>query len=452
MAFTAVNVSDQIAINGAAVVADAAAAAAAGVGAAAAGAAAGVGIGAAVAVADAGAAVEITASDGVQTLAEIVDDISVTILHNPEIDRKICFMYVCIGAFAGLVENINGNPVLEEKNYHQFPPALVHIYDTFPNSHFICIYIDPSLEQNPFVTTDPRMKSRFGDFYSYNQKSHHGNRISVFPFRKSIFVESTKYQQYHHDLCLNITPELEKLHQLAIEQNITMVYHNFTGHDDIKFIQQRFEPTITPHLDHIIYGLGCGNITGCYYDLTQPEAMFATKIVRGDVRPMISIFNIDEVVYNYLSIYGDKPDFPTFLQSIIETYDDDVSAAVIVAQINHYIATFIDIFRNNIMYLLRLAKNDEIKFLKGDKIIIDLNSYGFCHILSRDFARHISNLYKNPDENLFSSIVELIYDHYQIQFELLGYRKKMSGREFLSNIIADPDRYKWCNIFNHLIE
>ena len=162
----------------------------------------------------------------IHKLESIIDSIELKILHELE-NTPIC-IYIGIGTLAGLTRMDDGIKILDDKNYHQFPPALQQLYIKNPDTNFFCIYIDPVLENPVFITQDICLKQKLFEDNNWietdNEFCYQNNRITIYPFRYSIKVKNTNYENIDNHY-LDITECLERLHKLCIEQNILYIYH-----------------------------------------------------------------------------------------------------------------------------------------------------------------------------------------------------------------------------------
>jgi hypothetical protein len=232
------------------------------------------------------------------------------------------------------------------------------------------------------------------------------------------------------------------------------VYHDFSGNDKIKFIEQYYMNQIHDHLDHIMYGFGNGNITGCYYDYRKPETFFATNLVKKEKRYMISAFNIQKFVNEYVHFTNDMleiyPNFIIYLNNIIDMYGSD-NLDIIQSTIGTYISSFINIFKEYILYILRLMYEDNKKINSHEQVNIDLTTYGFNNILDKHLHNKIKELYDKQDNNMFTKILYEISNKYRVQFELIGYKNNMDHHTLLEYVVSNPDKYKWCASFNELL-
>lgn len=391
-----------------------------------------------------------------QELNTIIDSIELHIQHlcgeNPVL------IYIGVGTYAGLVRDENGIKILDDENYHQFPPALQKLFIEVPNLSVFCIYIDPSLENIPFITQDERMKQKMnlGHWTNHHNFCFENKRIMIYPFRHSIIVNSTKLQRYYDDRkIVNITEEIERLHQITISESCTYVYHDFSGNDNVPFIEKYFNDSIENHLNHIIYGFGNGSISGCYYDFRKPEAHLAYVIEKTQKRPMISVFNFNHTVSRYIKldnkykeIYGD---FTGYLSEITESYGEQ-NTEIITSIMCSHINNFITQFRDYILYVLRYIKDAEEKYEKGENPTLDITTYGFNNVLDNEMMIQIRSIFNSSDKNMFNKVVDIIALKYQFEFNIIGRKHNLTAFEFLHKVVSDADKYKWYNQFIKLYE
>jgi len=390
-------------------------------------------------------------------LNSIIDSIELNIQYN--LEKLPVLIYVGIGTIAGRIRNEdNGNLILDDENYHQFPPALQKLYMQIPNLQIFCIYIDPSLENIPFITKDQRMKQKLNlDEWKHgcNGFSFENKRIKIYPFRQNIIVNSTKEYPFRVPEYVNITNELSRLHKISIENNCTYLYHDFSGNDNTKFIEKYFVESDIPiknNLDHIIYGLGNGSINGCYYDFRKPEAHIAYLIKNTPTRPLISVFNINNVISSYhnqndLEVYRD---FVTFLNDVIESYGFE-NIEIITSIMCVYVETFISQFRDHILYILRYIKDYEEKFIKGEKPVFDMTTYGFNNVFDKQMILEIKNII-DSNHNMFYKCVDYIANKFEFEFNILAQKHRMGGRGFLYQIVSNPNKYSWHDTFRRMYE
>jgi hypothetical protein len=304
----------------------------------------------------------------------IVSSIQNTI-NSPELRNAPIMIYVGVGTFAGLKTDIAGQMVLEDKNYHQFPPCVQKIFTDNKQIHLFTILIDPLQEDPIYMSTDIQLQNRlFNSDWIHIKDStevYINNRITVYPFRKAV---KTHINNYHFDNSIvDITNDLSKLNRMCIENDITFLYHDFSGQDTPKLLEKYFDKQIQNNLDHIIYGIGGGYINGCYYDFTSPESFFAT-ITEYESRKVVKVFSIIRKLneYNFLKESGEMINWNDYLSFEIERFGVE-NVESIMTQLSNLKEDFKFKFKNYIIYILRIVK--EYDYDEKKDSILDLNYY-----------------------------------------------------------------------------
>jgi hypothetical protein len=281
---------------------------------------------------------------------------------------------------------------------------------------------------------------------------YHNNRIDIYPFRQSIKIKNTKYNSENN--YIDITTHIERLNNLAIAQNLLFVYHDFTGNDNIKYIEEYFMDNISMHLDHIIYGFGNGNITGCYYDFRKPESFFAYLCEENNGRNIIKVFSIQQIINIYKSLDNQTKEDISFLQfmnNIISIFPPDM-LDIIMSQIKTFIDEFVIKFKNHIFTLFRYIYDIQIHINNNVEIVFDENFHVF-NVFGIECKTKIIDLCKSYDINLFEKVKEIIAKKYKIELELMfSHKNQLTSYELINIITENQDKYKWCDTFNILIQ
>lgn len=378
----------------------------------------------------------------------IVSSIENTI-NSSDLRNAPIMIYLGVGTFAGLMTNQDGVTFLEDKNYHQFPPCVQKIFSENSKTHLFIILIDPSQENPIYMSTDRQLNQRLfnSDWIHINDtvEVYINNRISVYPFRKAV---KTKINNHHSDdSIVDITDNLFQLNRISIENDITLLYHDFTGQDTPKLLEKYFDNQIRNNLDHIIYGIGGGYINGCYYDFTSKEAFFATTI-EYESRPVIKVFSIIEKLnkFNFLKETGNNIRFEDFIGFEIEKYGIH-NVETIMSQISNLKEDFKFKFKNYIIYILRIVK--DYKHDEKKDSILDLNYY-----LNRiDTDKKIKSLIEFKDSNLFEKTIEIFAEMFKNEIKIMtvGTRyEEFNCCELIQMVTANNDKYKWFDTFNQI--
>jgi hypothetical protein len=379
-------------------------------------------------------------------LSTIIDSIYAHITsHNEPV-----IIYVSVGCSGILV-----NQEKENKNrfYHQFPPALQNIYIAHPNVKFYCIYMDELLETPVFITQDQFIANKLN--FNVNQWvktddefMYTSSRITIYPVHNYIRINGVSHDRFGIDKSFDITPHLKRLHDIIIEQNVFYLYHDFSGANDYKKINIKFSDQLFNHEDHIIYGLGNGELGDCYPDLEQPFTQLPFMLFPTDNRMMIKSFSIDKIITNYNINEYDIP-FPLFLMNYIKNSDYDIKSKIIIYdQVKFFVQKFKELLIQQILYFLRHMIDIQRKSVE-----LYINDY---HIeIFGQVIRQVYELYDNRDNSFFDKIKKIIAEKYKIEFMLFAvYDQIINGvkpeqiiylqaDDILNIITSNDDPYKW---------
>ncbi len=369
-----------------------------------------------------------------------------------------CIIYVGVGTFAGLMTDTNNGRILEDQNYHQFPPTLQDLYKKNRDLHLIIVLIDPMQENPIYMATDNNLlKNLFNNnpWYCIEDKNFElyiNERISVYTFRKTVV---TKASSYHNSEGLtDITEDLRELNIFSIRNDITFVYHDFTGRDTYKDLEIYFNDLIENYSDQIIYGLGNGFFTGCYFDLLDKKSHFAT-VIENKKRKVIKVFNLKFIIKQYYLKYKNMNNYPmdVYFASILEQYGFDQSEQI-YGQIEKMLEEFKYNFKNYSIYLLRKIKEFNERLSQGipEKEDDDFcGNYYYFNNIPKHIKTMIEEMYQIKDINIFSKSIALIADIYEKELKFITLNtqfKHYTPIETISYITSNPDKYKWFDAFN----
>lgn len=355
-------------------------------------------------------------------------------------------IYVGVGTFAGLLTKHDEYTFLEDKNYHQFPPCVQKIFKDNIDMHLFIILIDPVQEDPIYMSTDINLNHKlFNSDWIHIDDSvevYINNRITVYPFRKRI---NTQINNLNFDDSIDITNELSKLNKICIENDITFLYHDFTGQDTPKLLEKYFNNQIKNNLDHIIYGIGGGYINGCYYDFTSPESFFATT-TEYESRKVIKVFNIIQKLNEFILLkeIGENIKFCDFIGIMIERYGVEYVESII-SQLSNLKKDFIFKFKNYIIYILRILK--EYNYDENNDSIIDLNYY----LNKIDTGKKIKSLIDLKSPNLFEETINIFAEIFKNEIMIITFDtefEQYSCFELIKMVTGNPDKYKWFDTFN----
>jgi hypothetical protein len=330
-------------------------------------------------------------------------------------------IYFSIGSAAGLR---NENGLVDDKNYHQYPPCLQQLQEQLHSAHFHIILIDPILENPPYLITD---HSKGLDFVQqnvdyYTAKSVNQNIFHVFAMRENVYIDG----QYSYDGYHNITHHMFQLNAMCMHESILMIYNDFTGRDN-KYVAEFFDDQVSAHLDHIVYGIGARKELGCYIDLTSTDAQFAFKFTEQN-RHMIKVFNI----FNYL--FGGNTYYD--VNFIIDEYgieNIDKISAQISCVIDQYIAEF---------------KGKSLGVLKGIHRLIHENDMNQCeYIIGSVNLKYKERVRQLIDIKSYYDLQEYMINIYSRDLDIICKLKNdgNNGFELLKRITRSQDPYQWYN-------
>jgi hypothetical protein len=332
------------------------------------------------------------------------------------------FIYIGVGAAATNREN-----ALPQEHYHQFPPFLQDIWNKVPNLHLFLLLIDPQQEHPPRVTIDYEL-------YDCSETHYRSfdDRLQVFVVRESVYT----VQQGQDQNALDLTSTLADLNQFAIEKNVSLVYHDFTGRKTA-LIAEYFDRDIAEHLDQLVYGLSAREDHGCFFDLTQPNAYMPFRLEENtNNRPVVKLFNY------YKFIVRDM--IPASLAEL-QLYPQEMHSWAAL-QKNQIIQIIRDQFKNVNLSLLRQVRQlmlEPAPQVAAAAAQQDISGYMFNELpyLHRQIFVDIMN---EKDYNL---LYELLFNYSASELNVLAKLKDidMDGEELLSFITLDEDPFKWFN-------
>jgi len=324
-------------------------------------------------------------------------------------------IYMSIGCFASIATQKTDNP---NRFYHQFPPALQNIYLSDEHTKFYCILIDNNLETPVYMSQDEFISKQLGlsEWKKTDDEFFYKNdRITLYPLRYSIKIKDISHD-YVSDNCIDITSHLQHINDIAINQNIFFLYHDFSGVNDFKKITLKFENKIKNHLDHIVYGLCNGDIYDCYPEIDKPYALLPFNFDYSRERPLIRCFNIKKVIFDYYETDKTIP-FPMFLLNNIKNiHYHKFSELIIKDHIRFFVSRFKQTLIGQILYFLRIIFD-----IQTNKKELYINT-PLIELLGSNI-KEIYDVYdefiNNNDNMFFEKIKKIIAEKFRIEFELL---------------------------------
>jgi hypothetical protein len=362
-----------------------------------------------------------------QTLKQIIYNINEDIKTIPSTAPVL--IYMGVGTYAGLIDNnnINNGRILQESNYHQYPPFIKSLKNDIPDLHLYIILIDPLQENPPFMITDRKINEKFRNDDGDDKFKSRDERITVYVLRKYVTTEVYMHNREVPDNTLNITHDLENLNRMCIENNYSFIYHDYCGRQ-IQPISEYFDSQLNKHLDRIIYGFNSREDTGCYFDMTNINSFMPYRIKFNRSRKTIKFFNIFKyIVTGKMYKIDMAPD-----------HYDLKYIEMIIQQKLRIIKNITDNLKNYGLATLRAI----YKKLDNDKEL-EIHPYHF-HSISKDSKKILLDLLTNQD---FYQIFEVLKVYYSKDIDIICKLKNftISGRELLNMIMEEKNPYLWIN-------
>lgn len=372
------------------------------------------------------------------SLANIVDSIKQEVKN---IDGPIC-IYISVGAAVHQFEKKDGIPFLNDMYYHQYPKFLEEM-QIIDNLTTIIILIDTMLELPPFITIDKNKGLEFTENLSHdNIYRSTNNRHIVYGLKESVTMCSYDLQY------TDITHELHELNNIAIEENILLVYNDFTGKSH-KPIAEYFDNMISLHLDHIIYGLGSRADIGCYIDILSPMCKFAYFLENlVNQRPIIKVFNVYDLVYQNKNMEEEVSKYP------IESFE------IIYLSIHQVIEDTYEYFTKSILPVLRAlyqlytnkSKIEDFGYFMNYLFPENLFFAFIKKNKSIDCKKFISNLYQLIRQGKYKECFDQLIDAFSYHLDKLKYIKQidMNILDLMKIVTSDVNEYNWLSILKNI--
>ena len=367
----------------------------------------------------------------------IMNEVEIISLENP------VFIYTCVGGAAGLIDD---NGILQPENYHQYPPFLQNLKNTIPNLHMFIILIDPYQESPPYMVNDKNLldikkifenKNEIDNKNDVNYYTNNDNTLTVYTMHKDVYTDPYESKNGY----INITEQLRKLNLFAIENNITTLYHDFTGRKN-SLLAEYFDSSLYDHLDHIIYSLSAREDHGCIFDLSHISSYFPFRIdsqsfINHNKRVIIRLFNIFrfttmDTITEKLEI--ETMNYPPYMHIMIEKQKEQV------------ITTIKDELKNDIFSILRII----LRLVKEEEKYEEIKHVYFFNNLPECEKNKALSLYH---EKKFNNLLDFLINYYGKKIDLVVKIKGLdiSGREILQFIINGTNPYDWYKSLQNFI-
>lgn len=319
---------------------------------------------------------------------DVLDDIQYNFDYN-----RPNFIYIAVGS-ANNAEQ-------------QCPPFVINLMNKY-NPKISIILIDGALEDNPV-----------GQPIALNYG------MTMYTLKENVVFCENEKQMYKDEITFNYTDNLKLMNQYCMNTYTTLVYQSYTG-IYMKEVAEIFDNDIATHLEHIIYGIGERDNTGCFLDFTNKKYNFITKH-----HHYIHIYNpyyysLNEIPYEEaIEFYG--------IENINEIMEKNNNAKIIMNE--YFIEKILPVLR---AFFLILKDPDT-----------NLNPYIWNFILSD--KSHLLNLYESKRYNeLFKQIKNLYSQSLLIKNIISFAQLKISPNEFIDIITSNDNPYKWVDHFKLL--
>ena len=355
------------------------------------------------------------------------------------------FIYTGVGASAYINNNNNNNNNnnLPLEDYHQFPPFLQDLKNSIPNLHLFIILIDPFQESLPYMVNDKRLNKIETELFNPEITQYYSNRnlyINLYTYKKSVFCEPQEPISYGVD----ITDDLRILNNFAIQNNITTLYHEFTGRNNA-ILAEYFDKEIGNHLNHIIYGLSARENHGCQFDLTHFSSYFPYKLCfnsNNKQRVFIKLFNIFYYIsqLNQNENQEQKQNENNIINELENQYNEYPSSTheMINSQKQQVIKTIKKELKDNTLTLLRLIS----RLNSGNEQRENINTEYFLTNLPELERKEAISFYNDLNYN---KLFDYLLDYYSNTIEIIIKIKRLdlTCREIMRFITNDQNIYNW---------
>lgn len=358
-----------------------------------------------------------------QTLKQIIYNINEDVKTIPS--TAPILIYIGVGTYAGLIDNNNGR-ILQESNYHQYPPFIKSLKNDIPDLHMFIILIDPLQENPPYMITDRKIDENFNNYGDDKFKSR-DERITVYVLRKYVTTEVYTHNREVPDNTLNITHDLENMNSMCIQNNYSFIYHDYSGRQ-VQLLAEYFDPQLNKHLDRIIYGFNARQDTGCYFDMTNLDSFMPYRIKFNRDRKTVKFFNIFKYIVTK----------KLYKIDMAPEYYDLKYIEMIIQQKLRIINNITENLNNYGLATLRVI----YKKINNDNEL-EIHPYHF-HSISKDSKIILLDLLKKQN---FYQIFEVLKKYYSKDIDIICKLKNftISGEELLNMVMEEKNPYLWIN-------
>jgi len=348
--------------------------------------------------------------------------------------------------YTGVGVAAHGAALVEPQHYHQYPPFLQKIKNEVRDSIIFLVLIDPFLEPVPVVVRDFNLvlDSPFVEVYvdeAHVDEAHVDEAHSLYVYCVRQWVYTDVDTPVTQDGAQNITATLRDLNAFAQAQQITTLYHDFSGRRN-NLLAELFDAELAPHLDTIIYGFMLRADLGCYVDLLSELACFPYLLVGRDLRKQVQFLNIYKFVETNTMAHRNKAVLETQQKNVVQQWRTE------------FIRQSLAIFR----LILRLrqgpaeqgpaeqgqgpAEQEQGPAQQGPAQHVDV----FFQHLPYATQERCKNLIQNQ---MYDELYDLMFTYFSQHLERYTRLNEMdlSGRELLTFILKGTKPYDWTNNF-----
>ena len=324
--------------------------------------------------------------------------------------------------YTGVGVAAHGAAPVEPQHYHQYPPFLQKIKNEVRDSTIFLVLIDPFLEPVPVVVRDFNLVLDSPFVEVYVDAAH---SLYVYCVRQWVYTDvDTPLLQ---DGAQNITATLRDLNAFAQAQQLTTLYHDFSGRRN-NLLAELFDAELAPHLDTIIYGFMLRADLGCYVDLLSELACFPYLLVGRDLRKQVQFLNIYKFV-----------ETNTMAHCTLETQQKNV----VQQWRTEFIRQSLAIFRL-ILRLRQLAEQVTAEQGPAEQGPGHVDAF-FQHLpyATQERCKHLIQ------NQMYDELYDLMFTYFSQHLERYTRLNEMdlTGRELLTFILKGTKPYDWTNNF-----
>jgi len=341
------------------------------------------------------------------------------------------FIYICVGSASYSKDNMEILP----QYYHQFPPFLQNMRNTYPEMRFVLLLIDPFQESPPRVTQDYSLYEVPETNQTY-YKNQDGTMRS-FILKNTVYTDADE-NLLHIKNAINITKELTDLNEFARYNDITLLYDTFTGHP-VSNVAEYVDIENKGHLQQIVYGISGRDNHGCECDLTQPLAYYPFRLDKNPryIRPIIKLYNHYKYIVNndYTNMLYDLTYYPSEMHMWSELHK------------NKIIENSIDKLKNVYLMVLR----NLFFLIKNKNEMADSPLLYIFNKMPLIYRTLFGDLY---NEKEYTILYELFSNYVSDKLHHIALLKTIetTGEHMLQMITNSNDPYTWCDNLNNMMK